>query len=221
MYQTLIEFFDLFKSKSQFGASGPRLNVPNKVIWHHSNGMNLFPCAGTKHHTVDIIDEAHKVRWPGFTSRVCVNSKGQYYHVGYHLVIDFNNKKVTQTRGFNEEGAHTIGMNLSSIGVLMIGNYDTCSGEEITFEDEKLIREAYTMIKMRFPHMKLSDNEPHRRYASKSCYGNGLRDSYIQYVLGMGVEAIEQQKALIVLLQQLVAKLLQQLANKRLSLREI
>ena len=97
----------------RFGSSTPRLNIPTKVIWHHSNGVLLFPCAGTQHHNVNIVDNAHRQRWPGFTSQVYKNINGQFYHVGYHLVIDLNKETITQTRAFYEEGAHCIGMNQS------------------------------------------------------------------------------------------------------------
>ena len=164
----------------------PRLNRPDEVMWHHANGTALSPCAGTQHHNVDIIDNSHQSRWPGFTSQVYKNSRGEHYHVGYHLVIDFDNETITRTRAFSEEGAHCIGKNLSSVGVLMIGNYDECSGEEIPSEKEYLIVQAWEMIKEELPHLTIPKNNPHRKYASKSCFGDSLADNYVQNVILAG-----------------------------------
>ena len=75
-----------------------RINKPNKIIVHHA--------LSAIHHTVSEVDSWHKQRWPGF-----VSDRG--YHVGYHFVIAFDGK-VTQTRNYEEEGAHCIGQNLSS-----------------------------------------------------------------------------------------------------------
>lgn len=212
----------------------PRLNIPNEVLWHHSNGTALFPCTQTQHHNVDIIDQAHRERWPGFTSQVYKNSQGEYYHVGYHLVIDLINGTITRTRAFYEEGAHCVGKNRSSIGVLIIGNYDKCSGEVIPADKEYLIGMAWDIIKREYPAFKISDNGPHRKYASKSCYGDSLTDKYIQEVLLrsntvqppeekekeiLEIETIQQE--IIRLLTMLLSRLQTRATGKRLSLREL
>lgn len=212
----------------------PRLNIPTKAIWHHSNGTAIDPCARTQHHNADIIDASHKTRWPGFTSQVYRNSRGELYHCGYHLVIDLNAGTITQTRAFNEEGAHCVGKNRSSIGVLIIGNYDKCSGEIIRKDQEYLIANAWDRIKEAYPNIKVSDNVPHRTYATKSCYGDSLTDMYIQNLI-VGAETVQDdeekqnevlhiqtlQEQIIELLTRLVAILQSQATGKRLSLREL
>ena len=55
----------------------PRFNSPGKVIWHHSNGTVLSHCTKTQHHNVDIVNEAHKQRWPGFTSQMTEEGEGE------------------------------------------------------------------------------------------------------------------------------------------------
>lgn len=192
------------------------MNKPVKVIWHHTGGTDANACASTQHHTVETIDEWHKKLWPGFTSKLFG------YHVGYHLVIDFTHNTITQCRGFNEEGAHTIGMNTSSIGICMIGNYDKCSGDQIPQRGHELIREAWAMCKKAAPHLKISDNVPHRRYSKKSCFGDSLPDGFVQEILGgTATEKITLQEQVIDLLRQLIALLALQVTGKRLSAREI
>lgn len=212
----------------------PRSNTPKKVIWHHSNGMALFACAKTQHHTADIIDNSHKTRWPGFVSLVHKNSRGIGWHVGYHLVIDIKNETITQTRAFTEEGAHCIGKNRSSIGILIIGNYDKCSGEEIPKEKEYLLVQAWEMAKAAYPFLTIQDNVPHRTYASKSCFGDSLSANYVQQLITAAKTVQpgdEKQKELLYiktlreeiveLLTVYIALLTQRLSKKRLSLREV
>jgi len=212
----------------------PRLNTPKKNIWHHANGMIGNPCAPTQRHTADIVDSSHTDRWPGFTSRVYKNSVGEFFHVGYHLVIDINDETIIRTRAFSEEGAHCIGMNRSSIGILIIGNYDACSGEKIPKEKEWLIATAWDMIKGEYPLLTVQDNVPHRKYASKSCYGNSLDDVYVQNVIMRSKTVQDQpekqeellrinsmQQDIIDAYRQIVALLVQRLSGKRLSLKEV
>ena len=196
--------------------------------------MALFPCAKTQHHTAETIDASHRTRWPGFTSQVYRNAHGMLYHVGYHQVVDLERETITRTRAFNEEGAHCIGMNRSSIGTLIIGNYDTCSGEIIPQEKEWLLAKAWDNVKEECPHLTIQDNVPHRTYASKSCYGDSLSDRYIQDVLMRQETAqdneekekeylhiVSLQKEIIELLQTQVALLIQKISGRRLSLREL
>ena len=212
----------------------PRLNSPKKVIWHHSNGMGSDPCAGTKHHTADIVDTHHKTRWPGFTSQVYRNSQGDLFHCGYHLVINTMNDTITKTRAFSEEGAHCIGMNRSAIGILILGNYDNCSGETIPEEKKDLFGQAWDMCKEAYPSLTIQDNVPHRKYSAKSCYGDSLDDMYIQNALLAAnthqartqkeeelMRINSMQKDVIEALWGIIAVLMQQLSGKRLSLREV
>ena len=234
MINTLLELFELIVPRGLLGGSKPRTNTVTKAIWHHANGTMATPCAKTQHHNVDIINEAHKQRWPGFTSQKYRNAMGELFTIGYHQVIDFNNNIVVRTRDFAEEGAHCIGMNRSSIGTLMIGNYDGCSGEYVPPEKEHLIYEAWKNIKAFAPHLTLIDNVPHRKYATKSCFGDSLPDDYVQQVIlrqmphvDVIIDAEEEkrvaslQKALIELLQRYIALLTQRMTGKRLSAREI
>ena len=81
-------------------------------------------------------------------------------------------------------------------------------------------------------NLLISDNVPHRTYASKSCYGDSLSDDYIQGVITKKSstedvtinndkeERRSFMKKKLDLLRQIVALLTQKLSQKRLSLRE-
>ena len=208
------------------------MNNPNKFIWHHSNGTGRNASASTQHHDVYVIDGHHKTLWPGFTSKRYKNSKtGEYFHCGYHFVIDVTQQKITQTRALYEEGAHCIGKNRSSIGVLIIGNYD--KGVDILPEEaNELIYEVWQKIKQVYPELVIADNLPHRKYATKSCYGNSLSDTFIQTIIKENSQRnelvvdnmSEQDKAIFAKimdrLERVVSKLTQIVSRRRLSLRE-
>ena len=134
-----------------------RKNNPTVIITHHALSQ--------KWHTVKDVDNWHRERWPGFVSR-------SGWHCGYHFVIDWDGT-VTKTRQFDEEGAHTLGMNTSSIGVCFMGNYDIHYPSD---EQIKTWEEVYKNIQKEFPGLPC---RPHRHYASyKSCHGNLLPDDY-------------------------------------------
>lgn len=133
------------------------MNKPTVVITHHA--------LSRKDHTVKDVDNWHRERWPGFVSR-------SGWHVGYHYVIETNGT-VTQTRAHEEEGAHTLGMNRSSIGVCFMGNFDLHypSSEQIEAWDT-----LYRKLQAEFPGIP---TKPHRAYAPyKSCHGKLLPDDY-------------------------------------------
>lgn len=132
------------------------LNKPTVVITHHAVSL--------KTHTVQDVDNWHRQRWPGFVSRAG-------YHVGYHYVIEWGGKTI-QTREHDEEGAHTLGMNTSSIGVCFMGNFDLHMPSP-----EQLLawNNLYTKLRKQYPGIP---TKPHRKYANKSCHGKLLSDDY-------------------------------------------
>lgn len=156
------------------------MNKPTVVITHHAVSL--------KTHTVKDVDTWHRQRWPGFVSRAG-------YHVGYHYVIEWDGT-VTQTRQHDEEGAHTVGMNNSSIGVCFMGNFDLHMPSPA---QEGAWYKLYMKLRKDYPHIP---TYPHRRYANKSCHGKLLSDDYF---------TIEKQ---IVTLKEKVATLLAQLKSK-------
>lgn len=141
------------------------MNRPTCIITHHA--------VSAPQHTVEDVDDWHKDRWPGFTSAVYRNKRGKRFHVGYHYVIE-RDGTLTQTRAEYEEGAHTIGMNLSSIGVCFMGNFDKETPTEAQVTTWKRL---YTEIQRRH-HIPPENIHPHRRYANKSCHGSLLSNTY-------------------------------------------
>lgn len=210
-------------------------NNPTEIITHHSNGTVVSRCEPTKHHNVLIVDDAHRERWPGFTSSVFRRfDNGQAYHCGYHFVIykGAQGWRYIQTRAIWEEGAHCIGRNTNSIGVLFVGNYDRCSGEMIEDDAIAVWRNVYEIINQQVAdiykrEIPVTNVYPHRRYAQKSCHGDALPDSFFANAIA-GESQVEQLREQISTLQKLVealSALVVQLVNrstpKRLSLREI
>lgn len=141
-------------------------NRPTKVITHTAVSL--------KKHTVEDVDQWHKVRWPGFTSDYYRNKNGELYHVGYHYVIEWDGT-VVQTRGHNEEGAHCRGQNNSSIGICLMGNGDNHLPSE---EQIKAYVNLFKSIQVEFPQITVYDQFPHRKYANKSCHGKLLADDF-------------------------------------------
>lgn len=168
------------------------MNRPNKIITHTA--------ASSTNYTVAQMDNDHRLRWPGFVSR-------RGYHVGYHFVIDaFGN--VTRTRDMDEEGAHCIGQNTSSIGVCFIGNGDV---HEPTRAQINAWIKLYDAITKAYPNITSDDIYPHRKWANKTCHGKLLHDRYYADLVG-----IEGKKKLIRELQAMVNRLLALLAGKRM-----
>ncbi len=140
------------------------MNKPTVVITHHTGGTDAQPLADSSNATVAMIDSWHKLRWPGFISRAG-------YHVGYHYVIE-KDGRVTQTRQHDEEGAHCIGMNRSSIGVCFAGNFDLTRP---TIAQMAAWFDLYDKIQKQYPNIP---TYPHRKYATKTCHGRLLPDDY-------------------------------------------
>ena len=159
------------------------MNHPTKIITHHALSL--------KSHTVADVDNWHRRRWPGFVSETG-------FHVGYHYVIEWDGS-LTQTRYHYEEGAHTLGQNSSSIGVCFMGNFDHHypSREQI-----KTWQKVYAQIGGELPVY------PHRKYATKSCHGKLLPDSYFAAMVGRKymIRRIEQLRMQISRLKSLLLK---------------
>lgn len=194
------------------------LNKPNKIIVHHTGGTDAQPLADSSNATAEQIDSWHKLRWPGFVSNIFFNKKGDYYHVGYHYVIE-KDGKVVSCRHVSEEGAHTIGQNLSSIGICLSGNFDVTMP---TLKQQTSFIMLFHDLKKLYPEYNLSKSTiyPHRKYANKTCYGLNLSDTYFNNLI-----MDKTTQPVIVELQTQVVQLLTQLyaliKNKRYSNKEI
>lgn len=133
-------------------------NIPKKIIVHHTADMSMEP-------QLQKVNEYHKSRdFP-------ISSLG--FFVGYHYLIE-KNGDVIQTRQYWEEGAHTIGMNMSSIGVCLAGDFD------VEYPTNKQMDALGALLNGLLSASSLSpaDIVPHRKYANKDCYGTMLEDTW-------------------------------------------
>lgn len=176
-----------------------KTNYPNWIIIHHTGGTDENPLASTKHHTFGIVNEYHRKKW-NFKS-----SLGLY--AGYHYFIDYEGN-ITQARAENEEGAHTLGMNTSSIGICLAGNFDR--PKEVPSKEQKdalkkLLKEI--MARHNIPAKRIV---PHRHFSSKTCYGKNLKDDWASRMVDLAEFQNYQEKEnvlkkKIALIEQLVA----------------
>ena len=148
------------------------------VIWHHFGGTDANPLASTLHHTVDTVDASHMTRWPGFQSLFYRNKNGRRYHVGYNTIIELPSGKRTMTRRYGEQTAAARGYNDGWIHVATSGNFDVGADKWKKEYDQFVIRE-WEIIKRACPHLKISDNHPHRKFAAKTCFGSSRPDDHI------------------------------------------
>lgn len=132
------------------------LNTPRKIIVHHTAAVGPLPQFSS-------INAWHKERdFP-------ISSLG--YYVGYHYVIEKDGQLRTARRE-SEIGAHTIGQNESSIGVCLVGNFDT---EAPTAQQINTLGDLLAALCTRYL-LTAEDIYPHRHFAAKSCYGSRLGD---------------------------------------------
>lgn len=145
-----------------------QINKPQEIILHHTGGTDAYPLADSSNFTVKQCDELHKARF-NFKS-----SLGWY--VGYHYYID-KFGIVTQCRADTDEGAHTVGKNITSIGICMAGNFDA------TLPTTAQVEACKKLVNELAKKWKITKVSPHRTYANKTCYGARLSDDFGQKLL--------------------------------------
>lgn len=143
------------------------MNTPRLLIVHHSGGSDANPLQDSSNYTVAQCNEDHRLR------EFPVSSLG--YYVGYQYVIT-KNGLVTQCRVDTEEGAHTIGHNFDSIGIMLCGNFDATLPTDSQIAALKQLLQA-KMTQWDIPATSIF---PHRKFAIKTCYGRKLADDWAQ-----------------------------------------
>lgn len=100
------------------------------------------------------------------------------FYVGYHYLIE-KTGAIRQARADDDEGAHTIGQNLKSIGICLAGNFDVDVPTMAQVESLGALLLALTVIH------KIRENQifPHRMFSEKSCFGKKLPDDWGVWVL--------------------------------------
>jgi N-acetyl-anhydromuramyl-L-alanine amidase AmpD len=85
------------------------MNKPDYIVIHHSYMPDLKDGK-----SFDRIKRYH------------INING-WKDIGYHIIVEYNGNHVKLRRGrsFKDTGAHAIGFNTRSIGICVVGNYDS------------------------------------------------------------------------------------------------
>jgi N-acetylmuramoyl-L-alanine amidase len=87
------------------------------------------------------------------------------YHFGVEIVDGYY--EVIAGRPIDRAGAHTVGMNNSSIGVCFVGNFD-----EVPPPDAMILRAIRVLAPIvKLLEIPLTNIQPHSHYAVKSCPG--------------------------------------------------
>ena len=179
------------------------MNIPKYIIVHHTGGSDANPLQDSSNFTFEQCNELHRVRFD------MKSSLG--YYVGYHYYIS-KNGTVYQARNDNEEGAHAIGYNKSSIGVCLAGNFDVTTP---TREQTDSLR-SFLRQKSKEYQISTQNIVPHRKFADKSCYGKKLLDGWAANLISefkLPDNNNEKRQLLVKLLQE-VSRLLKLLLRK-------
>lgn len=152
-----------------------RQNNPNKIIIHHTADVSL----NTQFNSVD---SDHKRRW-NFVSKLG-------YYCGYHYFIE-RDGEVIQARLDTDEGAHTIGQNIESIGIALAGNFN------LQLPTAKQRNALVVLIDKLCEKWNISPKRiyPHRAFQNKDCYGTNLsdvwaKDTYLDFKNGTTVNML-------------------------------
>lgn len=140
---------------------------PLWIVCHHAGGSDANPMQDSSRYTVSQCNQDHKIRF---------NMRSSFgYYVGYQYVITYDGV-ITQCRRDDEEGAHTVGRNSDSIGILLCGNFDAT----LPTKAQEVALKGLLERKMKEWNIPLSNIVPHRKFASKTCFGRKLPDDWAQ-----------------------------------------
>lgn len=137
---------------------------PIWIVTHHTGGSDANPLQDSSNFTFAQCNELHKK----------FNMKSSLgFWCGYTYYIE-KDGKLYKAREDDEEGAHTIGYNKTSIGICLAGNFDATMptpAQIATLKDLLAKKTAQWSI-------PLSNIVPHRKFAVKTCYGKKLSDTW-------------------------------------------
>lgn len=140
---------------------------PQYLIVHHTGGTDANPLQDSSNFTFIQCDDLHKERFN------MMSSMG--YWCGYQYYIE-KDGTLYQARKDDEEGAHTKGYNSVSIGICLAGNFDAT----LPTEAQKKTLKALLEKKMKEWAIPKENIVPHRRFATKTCFGKKLADDWAQ-----------------------------------------
>ncbi len=170
-------------------------NKPKWLICHHEAGNNGFYS----------VNEYHRRKW-NFKSATG-------FYIGYHFYIS-KLGKIHRGRLVSEEGIHCRGMNLSSIGICLQGDFN----REMPTEAQKTALRGLLSELMKKHNIPSSRIVPHRKFSQTDCYGTNLSDSWAkELVNGRREEVLIKLKERITILLRLVKAKLKILINLKRS----
>lgn len=144
----------------------PVNNHPEYLIIHHTGGTDKYPLMDTSNHTAQIVEGWHLSKgWDG---------------IGYHYFIEADGD-VWYGRPEHRNGAHAIGYNTKSIGICLAGNFDATLP---TKEQEESLRILLLDLSEEYGISK-DKIVPHRKFASKSCFGILLDDNWASNLINI------------------------------------
>lgn len=138
---------------------------PIYIIVHHTGGSDSNPMSDSSNFSFAQCNQLHKEKF---------NMKSSLgYYCGYQYYIE-KDGKIYKAREDDEEGAHTVGYNKQSIGICLAGNFDATmpTPAQIATLKDILSRKAAQWS------IPLSNIVPHRKFATKTCFGNKLPDTW-------------------------------------------
>lgn len=149
----------------------------NYIVVHHS----ITPRDLSADQTEKSFNTTHKNRNWGTTAQPVYakpSSMGSY--IQYHFVI-YGNGEIRQYRKLDEVGWHASNwdVNNSSIGICLAGDFDK---ELPSPQQIKTLTEILDSLVKKFK-VPLNNIVPHRKFASKSCYGKNLSDTWARDLL--------------------------------------
>lgn len=144
-----------------------KINRPLYLICHHTGGSDTNPLQDSSKYTFKQCNTDHKAKW-NFKSMLG-------YYCGYQYYIE-DDGTLYQARSDVEEGAHTVGYNLHSIGICLAGNFDVT----LPTEAQKKTLQKLLLQKSQQYGIPITNVLPHRKFASKTCFGRKLPDDWAQ-----------------------------------------
>lgn len=145
----------------------PTINKPIYLIVHHTGGSDLDPMNDSSNFTFKQCNALHKEKWD------FISTLG--YYCGYQYYIE-KDGTLYQARADTEEGAHTVGYNLSSIGICLAGNFDAT----LPTDAQKKTLQKLLLQKAQQYGIPITNVLPHRKFAIKTCFGRKLPDEWAQ-----------------------------------------
>lgn len=143
---------------------------PLYLIVHHTGGSDANPLQDSSNFTFAQCDALHKERFN------MLSTLGHYCGYQYYIEKD---GKLFKAREDDEEGAHTIGYNKTSIGICLAGNFDA------TLPTPNQIETLKTLLGKKMSQWSIPKENivPHRKFAVKTCYGKKLADDWAQKLM--------------------------------------